>query len=226
MKKFNPYLVINNRKELNLILEKHIFPSDNAYVFSKNELQSEEDVNEEVEKIKDFYSFTPKNSDKDFINDALFQILILEYLREKSLQFAHVRNRLFTLKVSHEYIDKLGVDKIGVCAKRYLLDYKSFIKLHQLQVEKNIIFYDKYLSCNIDDKPILNNNNVDDILLKDFVKFLTQHLLIFLKIVTAYVTDFKLISLFLNSSNAMISEDKKIKDDTRNIALLYFLLYK
>ena len=226
MRKFKPYLTIDRQTRLVRLLEKYSFPSDNNYEFSKIELQTEEDIKEEVNKIKIFYSFNSKANQKEFVDDTLFIILLLAYLREKTWQFHYVQSEFSKFYVSNAYIEKIGINSLHRCMQRYLSDPTSFIHLYNLEERRSIDYFRRYFNFTLEGQEILSDNGVSSLLLADFIDRIEYRTSLFLSLITSSLVDFRIVSLILNSSESTLPYNEIIDQDCTNLILIYLSQYK
>lgn len=219
-RKFKPYLTIDRHDRLVSLLNKYTFPSDNHYEFSEIELQTEEDIKEEIEKIKKFYDFNPKVDWKDFVDDTLFTILSLCYFREKAQQFFYIQKEFSRFNIPKSYIEKIGINYLKQCILRYLSDPASFINLHNIVVERTVDYFLKYYYFMLDDRAELNDDTINNLLVASFCNGVENRISLYLNLITSSLTDFKLISLFLNSSETTLPYNEIIDQDCSNLILI------
>ena len=79
-RKFKPYLDIKDKKQLQLLLNRQNSIEENYFDLSQIGEFSEEAFKSAVVKVKNFYGYTPKGEDIEFIDDIIYHMLVVQVL--------------------------------------------------------------------------------------------------------------------------------------------------
>lgn len=77
-RKFKPYLDIKDKKQLQLLLNRQNSIEENYFDLSEIKECSVEAFKEAVVRIKNFYGYTPKGEDVEFIDELIYHLIIIQ----------------------------------------------------------------------------------------------------------------------------------------------------
>ena len=78
--KFRPYLDIKNNNTLKILLERQKSIDENYYDFSWIDTFSDEEIERALKGVKDYYSYTAKSTEQEFIDDVIRHLIKTQYL--------------------------------------------------------------------------------------------------------------------------------------------------
>lgn len=77
-RKFKPYLDIKDKKQLQLLLKRQNSIEENYFDLSQIKECTVEAFKEGVIKLKNFYGYTPKGDDVEFIDEIIYHMLVIQ----------------------------------------------------------------------------------------------------------------------------------------------------
>ena len=140
--KFRPYLDIKDDKQLKLILNRQNSLEENYFNLSSIEC-SEQSFSEGVKRLKDFYGFTPKTDQYEFIEELVYHMLIVQYYyvfnfkKEITKLIDCTEDDIFFTESIEEALNKIDTDD----NRDVFLNYASFFCNEIECINKFIVKY-------------------------------------------------------------------------------------
>ena len=212
---FRPYLQIRDKEHLQSLLNKQKNFTENYYSFSKNDCFSKKDFYKEVALVKNFYGYTPKKEDEEFVNELIYHILVLSYYRQTGYAYSQIffLCGLFDNKII-ELID-FSIYTIGYLVKSYSKKPKQYFNVLTDEVVSLNYFIKKYYK-DVTAITVKDGVKIIDFNLISFIDFI-EFLLSTIFSIISYNEDRKIKQLFINLTFSNINPVNKITGEILNI---------
>lgn len=86
-RKFKPYLDIKDKKQLQFLLNRQNNIEENYFDLSQIKECTVEAFKEGVIKVKNFYGYTPKGEDVEYIDELIYHMLVIQVLQISTFQY-------------------------------------------------------------------------------------------------------------------------------------------
>lgn len=86
-RKFKPYLDIKDKKQLQFLLNRQNNIEENYFDLSQIKECTVEAFKEGVIKVKNFYGYTPKGEDVEYIDELIYHMLVIQVLQMSAFQY-------------------------------------------------------------------------------------------------------------------------------------------
>ena len=187
-RKFKPYLDIKDKKQLQFLLNRQNSIDENYFDLSQIEDISEKAFKDAVVKVKNFYGYTPKGEDVEFIDDIIYHMLIVQALSIYVFQLQ--MDMIISMKEDDfesvgdlitNPLNKTDIKNLEFLSKE-IISINSFIKKYYGDdfYELKYISPDKFMKYSFDDFiKFLNKIKAVIIIIANFAKNFRLKMLIF-----------------------------------------------
>ena len=191
-RKFKPYLDIKDKKQLQFLLNRQNNIEENYFDLSQIKECTVEAFKEGVIKVKNFYGYTPKGEDVEYIDELIYHMLVIQVLQISTFQYT--LDIIATMRTEdNEEIAKMMLNPIDEGSKKEIEFLCNEIESINQFIKK---YYgdDFYALKSITPEELMNLN------FEDFYKLLNKIKAVIL-IIGNYAKNFRLKMLIFNIVN-------------------------